>query len=72
MSELITNPTFTFSQGDIFDGAEPPVQIIYWNGGDLIELQQEGRYILINTDMLFKLAKEVKKHLPNAKLKLNK
>lgn len=71
MTELITVPTFTFIQGDVFDGRENPIQVLYWNGGELIELRQEGTNgILINTDCIKKLAKLIMHHLPEATNKL--
>jgi hypothetical protein len=75
MNELITVPTFTFSQGEIFEGAENPVRVCYYNNGDskLIELSQEDRSInFSNLDQLKKLVKLVEKHLPEASIKLEK
>jgi hypothetical protein len=68
MSELIKVPTFTFRQGDIFGGGERPVQVNFYEGGELIEITQEGNYdddekILIKLEFLDKLVKEIKKHL---------
>lgn len=71
MTDLITVPTFTFTQGDVFDGRETPIQVLYWNQGDLIELRQEGNNgILINTDCIKKLTKLIIHHLPEATNKL--
>lgn len=75
MNELITVPTFTFSQGDVFDGAEMPVQVCFFNNGKtkLIELQQEGRTInFTNLEQLKKLVKLVEKHLPEATSRLDR
>ncbi len=73
MTNLITVPTFNFSQGDIFDGAENPVQVCYYNNGDdvLIELSQEEHHInFTNIHQLKKLVKLIEKNLPEAKNKL--
>lgn len=76
MSNLITVPNFIFSQGDVFDGDEWPIQVCYYNGkeGDtLIELKQEDRYInFTNLQQLKKLVKEVEKHHDEASKKLSK
>ncbi len=76
MTNLITVPTFTFNQGDIFEGAEPPVQVCFYNGTDdkaLIEISQEGRYVnFTSIDELKQLVKLIQKHLPEAEHKLNK
>jgi len=78
MSELITVPMFTFNQGDIFSGsenAERPIKVLFYNGS--IELQQDGLYdqpekILISTNFLDKLFKEIKKQLPEAQVFLKR
>ena len=73
MSEvLITVPMFTFKQGDIFDGGELPIQVLYWNGGDVIELSQEDNSVLLRTQDLKRLFRAIEKHLPEAKSKLSK
>jgi len=71
MAELITSPTFTFNQGDVFDGAEEPIQVVYWDNGDVIELRQDKSVVLIQEDQLNVLFKEILKHLPEAKEYLN-
>ncbi len=75
MTNLITVPTFTFSQGEIHEGAEYPVQVCFYNNHDgkpLIELSQEGRYVnFTSIDELKQLVKLVQKHLPEAQHKLN-
>lgn len=76
MSTLITVPTFTFDQGDIFEGAEYPVQVCYYNGGKdspLIELNQNGHSITFTTvNELKQLVKQIQKHLPDAQADLKK
>lgn len=75
---LITVPTFTFNQGDIFLGegnAERPIQVNYYSGS--IELVQEGEYedagrIAILPEHLDKLFKAIKKHQKDAEFFLNK
>ena len=72
---LTTAPTFTFIQGDVFEGAEMPIQVQYYNGGDepMIELVQEDRYInFTNIEQLKKFVKEVVKNYSEAKKSLDK
>lgn len=69
MEELITVPTFTFDQGDTYEGAEQPIQVLYWNS-DLVELRQGKNEILLNDESINKLFKLIKKHLPEARQKL--
>lgn len=75
MSELITVPTFVFNQGDLGDMKfELPIHVDYYNG--TIVLRQDGDYdaqetINISPEYLDKLFKEIKKHLPEAKLVLD-
>jgi len=72
MPDLITVPTFTFKQGNIFNAdpeVERPITVSYYNG--TIELLQDGEYdqpekILIHPSFLNKLFQEIKKHLPEA------
>lgn len=67
MPELTTVPTFTFPQGDTFQGdinAEYPIEVKYYNG--TIELCQNDNAICIGMDFVNALFKEVKKHLPEA------
>ncbi len=62
---LITVPTFTFNQGDVYDGAELPIQVSYYNNGDkpFIELVQEDKNInFTSIEQLEKLVKKVKRH----------
>lgn len=75
MAELITVPTFTFSQGDVYDGAEYPIQVCYYNDTEdkLIVLNQEDRYVQFSSiKQLKKLVKEIEKHLPSAITMLDK
>ena len=76
MTQLITVPTFTFEQGDIHEGYELPVSVLYYNGRDndpMIVLSQEGREVLF-TDLkvLKKLVRLIGEHQDEAKRKLNK
>lgn len=67
MADLITAPTFTFKQGDIFTGdtnVEYPIQVIYYK--DTICLEQNGNSINIISEKLSALVKEIKNHLPEA------
>lgn len=74
-NNLITVPTFTFSQGDVMEGNEPNVRVCYYNniGNEpLIELEQEDRYInFTNLQQLKKLVKAIEKNLQEAKKKLS-
>ena len=74
MSNLITVPCFNFSQGEIFEGAEMPITVCYYNGSEekvLIELQQEDRTISFTSIVELKaLVKQVEKHLTEATKKL--
>lgn len=75
MSNLITVPTFNFSQGDIFEDAEMPIQVSYYRNPEstLIELVQEDSSICItNLSVLKKLVKEIEKHHSAAKKHLEK
>jgi hypothetical protein len=76
MSELITVPTFTFSQGkpgdDVF---ESPIHVDFYNG--CIVLRQDGEYtqqeqINILPQHLDALFREIKKHRPEAEHFLTK
>jgi hypothetical protein len=74
MTNLITVPTFTYSQGDTYDGAEYPVTVCYYNNGDdaSIELTQGDNNInFTNLQQLKSLIKQIEKHLPEATKKLN-
>ena len=73
MAELITVPTFTFNQGDVFAGcdvvAERPVRINFYL--DSIEIEQDGDFdqperVLLSVEYFEKLVKEIRKHLPEA------
>lgn len=78
MTELITVPTFTFNQGDIFNQeipSERPIQVLYYDG--TIALRQESsefesdNEILIEPTFLDALFKAIKKHQKEANQKLN-
>ena len=74
-TNLITVPTFTFNQGMIYDGAEMPIQVSYYNNGDeiLIVLLQEDRHInFTSIEQLEKLVKEAKRHYSAAMSRLKK
>lgn len=75
MINLITVPTFTFSQGDVSDGASSPVQVLYYRGFDnniCLELLQEEHYInFTDLQTLKKLVKEIEKHEAEAKRELD-
>lgn len=70
MSELITVPTFTFKQGELFDtDVEQPLHVDYFNGS--IQIRQDGGYdqqesINISSKHIKAFFKEVLKHLPDA------
>lgn len=72
MAELITVPTFTFNQGDIFNSdpqVERPIHVDFYSGS--ICLRQDGEYetqeqILISPAYLDKLFKAIKKHQKEA------
>lgn len=79
MPDLITVPTFTYYQGDIFNGDDPecerPIHVDYYNGS--ICLRQDDGYnnensISISPKYMDKLFKEIKKHLPDALVILNR
>lgn len=66
-TELITVPTFTFNQGDIFQDAETerPISVDFYK--DSIVLRQDGNFdqqeqILIHSKYLDALFKAIKKH----------
>lgn len=59
MSELITTPTFKFKQGDIHDGGEEPIQVIFYRDG-IIELNQDGQEIIIQEAYLAALYRKIK------------
>jgi hypothetical protein len=70
-TNLITVPTFTFYQGEVFDfeGAERPISVDYYN--DTICLRQDGDYnqqevIIIKPEYLDKLFKAIKKYKSEA------
>lgn len=67
MQDLITVPTFTFDQGDIWDGennSERPIQVLYYDG--TICLNQNGNEVLISPAHFENLFKAIRKHLPEA------
>lgn len=75
MAKLTTAPTFTFNQGDMFNGEDPsverPIRVSYFDGSLLLE--QDGDFdqpeqVIISTDYFEKLVKEIRKHLPEATL----
>lgn len=78
MTELITVPTFTFKQGDLFKGdneVERPIVVEYYNGS--ITISQDGDYdqaesITIHPKFLKGLFKEIIKHQPEAEHFLKK
>lgn len=80
MAELITVPTFTFNQGDMYQSdpdSERPIHVDFYNG--TICLRQDGEFeqqeeIKISPKYLDRFFREIKKHLPDAEavLKLNK
>lgn len=77
MSKLITVPTFTFEQGDVYSDAEHerPIHVDFYNG--CICLRQKGEFdqdeeIKIHPQFLNALFKEIKRHKPDAELVLNK
>lgn len=63
MSDLITVPSFIFSQSDD-DNIENPIWVQYWNG--IVCLKQEGQEINILPEKLSELFREIKKNLPEA------
>jgi len=75
MEDLTTVPTFNFSQGDVFEGAENLIQVCYYSNGvqPMIELNQDGDTVTF-TDFaqLEKLVKNIRKNLNEAKQILNK
>lgn len=72
MASLITVPTFTFNQGDVFnqdEHSERPIHVDYYNGS--ICLRQDGDFvsqeeIIISPKHLDALFKEIKKHQKDA------
>lgn len=73
MAELITVPTFTFDQGDIWDeqpDSERPIQVLYYVGS--IVLHQNGQEILISPTHFENLFRQIRKHLPEANKRLKK
>lgn len=75
MTQLITVPTFTFSQGEVYDGHSYPIQVCYYNGvaGKVIELRQGDNAVeFFDVAQLGELLKEVKRHLPDATVWLDR
>lgn len=67
-TELTTVPTFNFPQGDPFMqevSSEHPITVRYFND-EVIELEQEGRTVVISARFLNGLFREIKRHLPEA------
>lgn len=65
MSELINIPSFVF-----YPEYEPAIHVKYYNGS--IELSQREDSIIIDSNELEKLFKEIKKHSQKAKEYLEK
>jgi hypothetical protein len=70
MANLITVPTFTFEQGDLYDGGEQPIRVEYYNGS--IALVQGKDEIILHPEFMEKLFKEIRKHYPDALARLAK
>lgn len=69
-NELTTVPTFNFSQGEFAeDNFELPITVRYYNT-NLIELEQEGKSIMLRIENVQKLASMIKKYNHNAQIKL--
>jgi hypothetical protein len=76
--QLITVPTFTFNQGDVFDmdgTAEKPIHVDFYDG--VICLRQDGNYdqqeeIIISPKYLAALFKAIMKHKPEAERMLKR
>jgi hypothetical protein len=70
MPDLITVPTITFNQGDIFaedPQSERPIQIDFYDGTICLRQIYEGdneQEIILSRYHVEKLFKEIKKHLP--------
>lgn len=72
-TELTTVPTFIYEQGEFGDdNFEFPIIVKYWNKGEVIELNQQGNGVLIRAEDIMRLAKEIKRHLPEAIKQLSK
>lgn len=74
MTELHTVPLFIYNQLDK-DGMyqEEPIKVLYYNGTISLEHIEEDRVgVNIHPDHLDKLFKEIKRHLPEAKRRLEK
>jgi len=69
--ELTTVPSFYYPQGDVYDGGEQPIIARYYNI-DLVELEQEGKTILIRKQDIMPLARLIVKHWDEANNSLNK
>ena len=67
MAELITVPTFNFTQGEVGDlNWEQPISVRYYNGS--IELEQCENSILIPDEHFEAFVKEIRKHKKQADL----
>lgn len=75
-TELITVPTFVFSQGELGDDTyETPIHVDFYNGS--IVLRQDGNYaaqekITIHPDFVEALFREIKRHKKDAEHLLNR
>lgn len=74
-TELITVPTFIFNQGELLtdNDSEFPIQVTYWNDGEMVELKTlnyTNESIIIRTKDLKSLFKEIERHLSEATNKL--
>lgn len=70
--KLKSTPTFNFSQGDFGDDNwELPITVTYYRD-DVIELEQDGHAIILRAEFVQKLSNKIKKHLPEAKQKIEK
>ena len=75
-TDLITVPTFTFNQGDIWNSEmeiERPISVDFYNG--TIVLRQDGEFeiqesIKIHPKYFEALVKAIRKHLPQAEAML--
>lgn len=66
MTELVTVPTFSFSQGDVYEGYQLPVSVRYYNGlDDSLEIsiaQEDIEIVFSNLQVLKALVKEIERH----------
>lgn len=71
MAELKTTPTFTFKQGDIYNGGEQPIQVTYYQN-DIVELETDNGSVLISRDYAKALFREINKQWSVAQFFLDK